>query len=289
MKRIIIWAALALSFMLGLRLVPGFAQVWGGWVSRPILRGLSWFGDRAPFSILEWGVLTLAAFLLLSLPLRRFFRNLLCILLALASVFLTVWYPLYFAAHGAYGADMNQIAASSERLIDELNASELDFSQLPALPAKFARFPRWMELLQITGFGSFFTGEALISPDLPACSLPFIAVHERMHIQGFADEGAANIAAWQECMARGGVFADSARLWALRYSMGLLRSAHPESYDACLDRMNPCTLRFYREAGGAYAPLPRSGGLQAAFSALHISSQLSSYEILAVYLAADMG
>ena len=274
------WSALILVLFLLLRLLPGFARAFGSAVSLPLLRLLAKAGDCFPFVLLEWVFLGICALLLAALLRRRFLRRLLCTLLSLASLYLILWYPLYFAVQPEYRATPAEIAASCEKLIGTMNASPPDFSEMPELPAKRVRFPGWMRLLNISGICAFPTGEALVSPDLPDCALPFVAVHERMHLEGIAGEGAANIAAWQECMRLGGAFADSARLWGIRYCMGFLRSQAPALYERCMDGMEPRTLHFYREAGGAYNPSPQSR--------LEIALGIAGdYEILAHYLAAE--
>jgi len=144
-----------------------------------------------------------------------------------------------------------------------------------------------MDALNISGFCSFLTGEALVAPDLPPVSLPFVAVHEAMHLEGHAGEGAANIAAWERCMNLGGSYADSARIWALRYGMGLLRREAPELYDGCLARMNENVLQHYRISGGAYAPEAPRKLLLLFYRALNLGAQMQDYEILALYLAAE--
>ncbi|MBQ8507559.1 MAG: DUF3810 family protein [Clostridia bacterium] len=282
MRRYRIWAATALMLFLLVRLVPGFGGFWGERISLPLLRGLAKIGSSAPFSLLEWGALAAAGILLLSLLFRRFGKSLLCMLLALASAYLAIWYPLYFFAQPEYSASSQQVAAVCGELIGELNTVDADFAALPPLPAKFARFPGWMRELGITGICSFLTGEALVSPELPNASLPFVAVHERMHLEGVAGEGAANIAAWENCMARGGAFAASAKIWAVRYCMGMLRQADHALYERCMDQMNPRTLELYREAGGAYAASGQSGMEK-------LLGVRQDYEILAHYLAAEPG
>ena len=131
------------------------------------------------------------------------------------------------------------------------------------------------------------TGEALVTPELDEASLPFVAVHEVMHLQGYAGEGSANIAAWEECMTRGGAYAASARIWALRYGMGLLRTNDQALYESGLLRMSHETLQAYRETGGAYTPAPQPVFLSRLYAFLGIESAARDYEILAPYLAAE--
>lgn len=199
-----------------------------------------------------------------------------------------VWYPFYFLPQPVYHTEIEEISHLCESLIDELNSYEDELDVPEDLPAKFIHFPEWMNALRITGLCSFLTGEALISPDLPAVSQPFVAVHEMMHLQSHAGEGAANIAAWEECISRGGAYAFSAHIWALRYGMGILRRDMPALYEKNMLRMNHKTLQFYRQAGGAYLYESQDGFLQKLYAFLGIERQIQDYEILAPYLAANV-
>ena len=309
-----------LAFFLLIRLLPGFAVFWGKWLSLPLLELLKALGGCFPLVLLEYGMAAAGLFLLWSLFKRKLMRRLTGMVLSLAIAYLSLWYPLYFAAQPAYSAGPVQLAALCQSLIDELNASEMDFPDIADLPAKTARFPGWMEVLNISGFCSFFTGEAIVSPNLPLAALPFTAVHEQMHLQGIAGEGAANIAAWEACMELGGGYAASARLWALRYAMGELRKTdqgfknaqqnpdrsmtklrHPPDqslilnqqtdrglYNFCMQRMNSVTARAFRSAGGSYSPASPPAVLRAVCRLLGIERQVQDYEILAAYLAADL-
>lgn len=242
---------------------------WGNFVSKKILAGLNAVGAGLPFSLLEWGLAALLVWILLH-PHR--FRRFSALILTMLLAFALVWAPLYAKASPDYRVTRAQMLDSCAALIDTLNASEPDFSSVPKdLPAKTCAFPFWMRAFRLSGFYSFFTGEALIARDVPPCAAPFTAVHEAMHGRGIANEGACNIAAYEECTARGGTYADSAHLWALRYSMGAIRAADYEAYTRMLCRMNPDTYNLFREIGGA---VPDSAG---------------SYGILAAYLAAKGG
>lgn len=218
------------------RLLPDFAARWSDRIARPILQRIALIGARLPFSLLEWGALALFLALCFGFIYRlcrkgvlhaivHLLRRMYSLLMALIWLLAALWYPLYFAeAPLQITATPAQLAASCQSLIDELSAAPLDFNAPPDdLPAKQAAFPFWMDALNLAGFASFLTGEALLSPELPGAAVPFVAVHEFMHTLGHADEGAANLAAWDECLRRGGLYADSARLWALKDSLALLR------------------------------------------------------------------
>lgn len=237
---------------------------------------------RAPFSLLECFVPLLAA-LLLGAFCIRFIRKIISgLALMLVFLCLTLWYPLYFPEVPTPSANEDQLYALSLNLIHKLNAMDESFVLPDDLPAKPVGFSGWMRALDIGGFCSFLTGEALYSPDLEPIALPFVAVHERLHLDGYANEGSANIAAWKFCITRGGAYADSARLWALRYSMGLLPQARRE---ALIESMNSHTLRLYRSSGGAAVPQSH-GRFQLFLSFLGIETQMQNYENLALYLAA---
>lgn len=281
-------AAGLLGLFLTVRLVPAFSVFWANWVSMPALKGMAFIGSRFPFALLEWGFGAAGLLLIAAILCRRLWKTLAKLLMCTLALSLAVWYPLYFLPRPAYHAGPQQVSALCEALIDELNASIAEFQPPGALPAKFVRFPEWMNALEITGLCSFLTGEALISPELETISRPFVAVHERMHLNGYADEGAANIAAWEECISRGGAYAASARVWALRYGMGLLRRTDPALYERNLLRMNHAALQAYRAAGGAWSPAPPPVFLQRLYAALGIETTLRDYEILASYLAAGM-
>ncbi len=291
-------ALLAAALAAAVRLCPGFARMWSGAVARPALRALSALTARLPFALLEWGLLALALLLFGAVCFRwgrsgpraacaLLVRRILGFALAVAVMFASLWLPLYPAASAsARAATSAQLIASCERLIGELNASAQSFARAPSdLPAKRIAFPFWMRAFGITGFFSFPTGEALVSPELPDCALPFVAVHERMHANGVAGEGAANIAAWEDCMERGGLYADSARIWALKYSMDMLYDDDPAAYSACRGQMSDATAAHYRAVGGGCRGEAIRPGARAAFSALGVGEAASDYEILALYLA----
>jgi len=139
-----------------------------------------------------------------------------------------------------------------------------------------------MDALNISGFYSFFTGEALVSPRQPVCAIPFVAVHESVHGQGVADEGLCSIMAYEQCLALGGPYADSARLWALRYLLGELFDVDPAACTDSLGRMNNKTFSLFHSMGGIYKK-PRPGTLPHAMQ----NAFMGRYEILAHHLAAN--
>lgn len=294
---LILLAGLAVS----LTLCSKFGALWARFAALPALKFLNGFTQRLPFALVEWLCIGFAGALVLSCligalqrgPLRAvalLFKRLGALLFLLIFSFLTLWLPLYrTSVVPAYAATEQQLLASCQSLIATLNARPLDFSRLPEdLPAKAVRFPFWMDAFKISGFFSFLTGEALIHPELANCAIPFVAVHEHMHALGHAGEDAANIAAWEACMRRGGLFADSARLWALKYSMSALYVLNPEAYADCRRQMNNQTFSAFRQLGGARPAQPRQPRVQAVFAALGMKASPADYEILASYLASGM-
>ena len=139
----------------------------------------------------------------------------------------------------------------------------------------------WMRALRVAGLFSPWTGEAVVDPGASPWLIPFTAVHELMHLQGIADEGAANVAAWRRCAAAGGAFADSARLWALRYALQALNRLDPA---AC--------LRAMERVGASLRPLCRPAAdppplLRRACTLLGIGGAASSYGALVAWLCAE--
>lgn len=280
-------AGVLLGIFLILRLFPAVAGFWAQRISLPLLEILSGIGGSFSFALLEWLVCIFILILVLAPLRRRFFRCITTAMLAALMMSVLVWYPLYFQPQDAYSADINDIYVYSRRLIGEINASPADFELPDDLPAKLVRFPFWMNALDISGVCSFLTGEALVSPDTPSAALPFVAVHENMHLRGYAGEGAANIAAWRECMSRGGAYEASAKIWALRYGMGILQRKSRPLHDAALSAMALETFRVYRECGGAYPNISMRPLLRRVHTFLGIETQTQDYEILAAYLAAQ--
>ena len=116
--------------------------------------------------------------------------------------------------------------------------------------------------------------------------MPYVAVHEFMHTLGHADEGQTNLAAWEECLRRGGVYADSARLWALKDSLSLLRRADYAAWSVIRSELPTEIDVLLTQLGGETAP-PGDGAL-AVLAPLGLAEHAQSYEILALYLAAQM-
>lgn len=279
------FAALLLLFLL-LRLLPAFAQQFSRHISIPVLQTLVAFQDAQFLPTLETLVFSSGILLIFAVIRRHFLLCVQWIALLIFSVFLLLWYPLYSVPGPMYNATVPQLTHAADLLIQHLNDSSTSGSLPNDLPAKASRFPSLMHRLGISGFASFCTGEAFYDPTLADCAVPFVAVHEHMHLTGIANEGAANIAAWRECMDLGGAYAESARIWGLRYIMGKLMQQSPASYARCINQMSPRTRLLYTACGGAYLPLERHSIPRSVFDFLGISASVQNYEILAAYLAA---
>ena len=184
--------------------------------------------------------------------------------------------------------DAAGLAKLCEALIDGLNRTPLDFPEpaealrlapsvagMPGAVVKAARYPEWMRALDCAGLFMPLTGEVVADAGAAPALVPFTAVHELAHLAGVADEGAANIAAWRRCLKAGGAFADSARLWALRYALGLLREADPAAWrDARTKMEGPLARTFHEINGETVSATPR------------FSPAVGDYAALAGYLVA---
>ena len=284
-------AALA-AFMAACRFIPGFARLWTSHIALPALTRLHGATASLPFPLMEPAAVILLAFTLRDLVGLRFRRALRRMLLAAAG-FALLWYPLCFDAP-------TPVSAADPAALEQLCLQTMDgLTGLPAFPSledtlrdaplaaglpdarvKAVRWPEWMRAAGISGLFAPWTGEALVSPELPAALLPFTAVHELMHLQGIADEGSANLAAWERCMDRGGSFAASAQLWALRCAVSRLGEADPAA-QARIMAVLPPTLRALMPA-----PTPPAPFLTRLRRFLGIDGISTSYATLADQLAA---
>ena len=192
--------------------------------------------------------------------LRRWGRAALALVAALALLWGPGWASPVRAATRVEAGSLAELCGT---LIDRLNGGFGPFPEtgealarapavagLPGRVVKAARAPGWMALAGAWGMFVPLTGEALVDPGMPAPLLPFTAVHELMHLNGIADEGAANLAAWEKCLEAGGSFADSARLWALRYAMGQLLRQDEGAWLAARRRMGDGLLETFLQCGG---------------------------------------
>jgi len=240
-----------------------------------------------PFPVAE--PLTLALLLVTLTGLRRgprgFLRRLSKTALALLLALAVLWGPaMAVPADDLPTPDAQQLAWLCGNLVHALEASAPEFPDpaaalalapaaagLPGCRVKVARHPAWLSLAGAWGAFVPLTGEAIVDPSEPPPLIPFTAVHELMHLTGIADEGAANVAAWNRCLAAGDPFAASARLWALRYAMGRLRDADPAAWREMRAKMEGPLLRAFLDCGGEAEPprqrLPLATGDYAALAA----------------------
>lgn len=274
MKKYIRPLVLLAAYLAALRLCPGVARWMLEHICVPAMALLHRLTARLSFPVIEPVGLALVGFMLAGLlracsgrgvePFRRWLRSLVTALLVLAAALALLWGPAWAApVPDVPRPDARRLLGLCEGLIDRLNGSPLSFpdpaESLAWAPAaagmdgcavKAARYPEWMALAGAWGAFVPLTGEALVDAGEPAPLLPFTAVHELAHLAGIADEGAANVAAWDRCMEAGGVFADSARLWALRYAMGRLQGQDEGAWLAARRRMGSALLDTFLDCGG---------------------------------------
>lgn len=264
-------------FALLCRLSPRFAALALRRVTRPLLLALHRWTARVPFPVAESLAFALALLALETLaasgvralrrrspaPLARWLRGVGRAALAAFALLALTWLPaLTQPVEQTPTPTVDQLEWLCGELIDALSDAQPTFptprESLRRAPeaaglggaVKAARYPEWMRAAAVSGVFVPVTGEALADDGAPAALAPFTAVHELMHLRGIADEGAANIAAWERCMEAGGPFADSARLWALRYAMGLLMRADGEAWQRTRSRMPDALLQLYLQSGG---------------------------------------
>ena len=284
------WAALGLA-ALAFRRRPDLALAWARRVGGPAMTLMNRCTARLPFPLAGLAA-ALAGLALLGARRSRNIRFALrALALALASGAALLWLPGLAAAPDANlpEPDAGALEALCVTLVDALNASPLCFpaareslalapeaAGLPGGAAKASLWPEWMRRLRTAGVAVPWTGEAVVDAGACPALVPFTAVHELTHIAGVSDEGAANIVAWRRCMAAGGAFADSARLWALRYAAGMLAGAGADRCARVLARMGPPLADLWPALGGVL--LPGAG-----------SRPCGSYHDLVRWLAAGAG
>ena len=298
----------SLLVMLLSRISGAFADFWLKWGMGPALQTLSRLSGSAPFSLAE--PLPLIAAVLLLVTLLR--RKGTCLLLALIFAgYALLWYPAYFAP-SAQGmavestADAGKLESVCRELIDALNADAFAMPQnleeralsavsrlenLPFLPAsapKGARYPEWMEALHLAGIFAPWTAEALFNPLEAEAGRLFTACHELMHLSGIADEGQANILAYEACLLEGGAFAYSARLWALKYCLQKLRELDAARYWETAGILQGEARTHFAAMGGFLRDSQEHRGISNAFSRFFgLSAFTSSYAALADYLCME--
>ena len=298
-------AALAFIALIGLfmaawRFVPGLARAWHTAAALPLILRLHRLTAKLPYPAIEL-IAPVCATLIILLPLLGRRRRALAVALAfcLCAGYGLLWYPAYFTAPAdAFPVpDARQIEALCERLSNVLTASPMRFptasdaaatapatAGMPEARVKPARFPEWMAALRLSGVFVPWTAEVVVAPDAHPAFIPFTCVHELMHLRGIADEGEANIAAYRRCTASGGAFADSARLWALRYALAALARTDDSAFHRAIARLRPdMAALLTASAGDLYTP---PGPLAAL---LGIADACSDYDALIGWLIAHPG
>lgn len=285
--------------ILAFRFIAPFSNVWMRFCALPFSHFLHGMTARFSFPLLELipsaiiGGFIFSGVLLWRKNLFLWLRLVFYVIWSILLVYILLWFPAYWVGENTdnISPDSGQLTWLCEYLIDELNQSSLDFPGMeetfrhteddiyPGTALKAARYPEWMNRFNIAGLYSPWTGEVIINPDTPTPALPFTAIHELMHLGGIADEGAANIAAWRLCMDAGGYFADSARLWALKYAVQRLLSLDPSALSSLYARMNPPLRAAFHSMGGEHKS-PDSSVLRW----LGLSKSMGNYDVLAAYL-----
>ncbi len=304
-----LWILWASSLALFCLLCRAFPAILCARVSHPLTVVLHRLTARVPFPVSELATFAVGVAALLALvcalsravilrraePLLRWLRSVAAAALALATLLAVAWLPAMLApADLPPEPDAGQLAWLCEALVDRLNAAPLEFPEsaealrlapgvagLPDCAVKAARYPEWMRAGGVSGLFAPPTGEAVVDATAPVALVPFTAVHELMHLTGIADEGAANIAAWQRCANAGGAFEDSARLWALRYAAGLLRRDDPDAWARIRGNMKDPLARVFGQSGDEIAPSSGSTALPG------LSPVRGDYAALAYWLAAE--
>lgn len=284
---------LTAAYIAACRLSPAFARLALRHLALPAMAALHRLTAGVPFPVAEPLALLLAAGLALGLlragihaaarrrllPLGRWLQGALWAMALAGGALSLLWCPARaLPADPIPTPDADRLEWLCDTLIDALNAAPLSFpgtadslarapevAGLPGGAVKAARYPEWMDALRVSGLFVPLTGEALVNAASPPPLAPFSAVHELAHLSGVADEGAANVAAWRACLRSGGAFADSARLWALRYALGLLGRADPVARQRMYARMGEALFTTLRECNGEAAirerPAPVVPGL----------------------------
>lgn len=316
MKRIfrsrLFLTALGLIMSAGVfRTFPGLSEYWSTLVIRPVSLYLNRITGAVDFPMLE--VLCISVIICLPViffrsvfscllgktcaPILKCAKTTAAFLLLVSAAYIFLWYPVYWtnAESAAYVPDTDQIGWLCKEIIDELNTVSFEFSApesilktaaeisgIPQAKVKNARYPEWMHAFHIAGIYSPWTGEVIVSTKVPVFSLPFTAVHELMHLNGIADEGRANIAAWNICKEAGGEFSISAQLWVLKYAMEMIMDNAPDMATDLFRHMNPDLFSAFSHMNGKSAP--PAGSAAMLLAALGLSLRTSSYPDVVGYV-----
>ena len=245
----------ALVLLACCRAHPALASFWAARVFVPCARALGRVSARLPVPAVFPLAAGLAAFLLVSLCRRKFFRAFTALALT-AAIFFSGWgvccaRPALKAASSA--ASPNDLAALCLSLAAQADANvsaspEIGaiFAAVPAaldavaprfsLPAggfatpRASRMPQALSRLFTEGVFIPFTGEALVNEAMPAVCLPYVACHEAAHARGIASEADANLLAYFACAESDDpFFRFSGAICALSFALDALQTADPAS------------------------------------------------------------
>jgi len=257
-RRALWTTALALALSLVFSLVPGFSA----WFSVRVSLPLAALASRAA-AFAEWPVgevLILAGvpvLILLALwsALRRRAPRGPALTLALAFLsYAILWTPLVRApAEASAPYETWRLMKLCQTLSAQANALRGEAALIHGSPAetlsmardavasigvtsrplqkpKFSRYPQILRSLRIAGAYLPWTGEAIVSPEEPAFTLPFLASHELAHAAGIAREDEANFVAYRACMTGDARFQYAGTIYALSYSMDALRAVDMDKW-----------------------------------------------------------
>ncbi len=150
----------------------------------------------------------------------------------------------------------------------------------PFLPPRAVSGGFLLDKLGIAGFYWPLTGESLVNTDDLITLIPFTICHELAHQAGYAREGEANRAAWRLCGRLGGIFLQSARLYALSTLMPELKAVDPAAWQALSDALDEPARKLLQASGALRPPRPPSlcDRMADAFLRLCGDSGLVSYQ-----------
>ena len=265
-----------LPFAVCVRTIPAFAHI--AWrVARLHSSLLSRLTSRIPFPCAECLCIALCAALVCAPKLRKY------ILLWLLAGYFVLWYP-------AYRMPVTDVPAlNAEELYSVCAALISDAEVIPeCVPleqivrecnVKLARFPEWMRFCRLAGIFIPHTAEVILSPDFDAYAAAFTACHELQHAAGIADEGEANLRAYAVCMEKGGIYAFSAKLWHLQYSMQKLHQADADAWCNLRDSMSPALYAIFQNSIHGFSEAEYADNLL--FRFLGIADAVRDYDRLA--------
>lgn len=110
---------------------------------------------------------------------------------------------------------------------------------LPSTPVKPLLISPWMTSSGYTGIYLYLFSEPSINQDIPMSMMPFTAMHELAHQQGYASESDANFMGFMSCVYHPNiVFKYSAYLSGMTYVGNALYRTDPERFIALQEQQN---------------------------------------------------